>query len=83
MNQFFAIQTIGILGGGQLGRMMALAARAMGFQIIVLDPEENCPCAAVADRHLKAAYEDEAACLEFLSACDVITYEFENVPFEM
>lgn len=80
MNQFFAIQTIGILGGGQLGRMMAMAARAMGFRIIVLDPGENCPCAAVSDRHLKAAYEDEAACLELLSACDVITYEFENVP---
>lgn len=80
MNQYFAIQTIGILGGGQLGRMMALAARAMGFQIIVLDPEENCPCAAVADRHLKAPYNDEVACLELLNACDVITYEFENVP---
>ena len=82
MNQFFAIQTIGILGGGQLGRMMALAARAMGFRIIVLDPEENCPCVAVSDWHLKAAYEDEAACLELLSTCDVITYEFENVPLD-
>ena len=78
----FPIQTIGILGGGQLGRMMALAARAMGFRIIVLDPDENCPCAAIADRHLKAAYEDEKACLDLLASCDVITYEFENVPLQ-
>jgi 5-(carboxyamino)imidazole ribonucleotide synthase len=76
----FSIQTIGILGGGQLGRMMALAAKAMGFRIVVLDPEEDCPCAQVADRHIRAAYSDESACTELLQAADVITYEFENVP---
>lgn len=43
------IKTIGILGGGQLGRMMAIAARTMGYNIVVLDPTPNCPCAAVAD----------------------------------
>jgi 5-(carboxyamino)imidazole ribonucleotide synthase len=80
MSAPFSIQTIGILGGGQLGRMMALAARAMGFRIVVLDPEEDCPCAQVADRHIRAAYSDEIACRELLAACDVITYEFENVP---
>jgi 5-(carboxyamino)imidazole ribonucleotide synthase len=76
----FAIQTIGILGGGQLGRMMALAAKAMGFRIVVLDPEDDCPCAQVADLHIRAAYSDESACRELLQTCDVITYEFENVP---
>lgn len=75
-----SIQTIGILGGGQLGRMMALAAKAMGFRIVVLDPEEDCPCAQVADQHIQADYSDEAACRELMQAADVITYEFENVP---
>jgi 5-(carboxyamino)imidazole ribonucleotide synthase len=76
----FSIQTIGILGGGQLGRMMALAAKAMGFRIVVLDPEEDCPCAQVADKQILADYSDEIACRELLQAADVITYEFENVP---
>ena len=76
----FTIQTIGILGGGQLGRMMALAAKSMGFRIVVLDPEEDCPCAQVADKQILADYSNEIACRELLQACDVITYEFENVP---
>ena len=76
----FSIQTIGILGGGQLGRMIALAAKAMGFRIVVLDPEEDCPCAQVADKQILAAYSDETACRELFQAADVITYEFENVP---
>lgn len=60
--------------------MMAFAARAMGFRIIVLDPEENCPCAQVADRHIRADYSDQAACRELFLSSDVVTYEFENVP---
>lgn len=60
--------------------MMAIAAKAMGFRIVVLDPENDCPCAQVADRHIRAAYGDESACRELLEAADVITYEFENVP---
>ena len=80
MTSSHSIQSIGILGGGQLGRMMALAARTMGFRIVVLDPENDCPAAQVADRHIQATYSDEDACRQLLGACDVITYEFENVP---
>ncbi|MFT8872140.1 MAG: 5-(carboxyamino)imidazole ribonucleotide synthase [Sporolactobacillus sp.] len=71
--------TIGILGGGQLGRMMAIAAKQMGYRIAVLDPTVDCPCAQVADRAIVADYDDLAAA-EALAACaDVVTYEFENV----
>ncbi|MFY7963613.1 MAG: 5-(carboxyamino)imidazole ribonucleotide synthase [Chitinophagaceae bacterium] len=73
------IQTIGILGGGQLGRMMALAAREMGYNIVVLDPTPNCPCGQVADKQIVAAFDDIEAAKELLESCDVITYEFENV----
>jgi len=73
------IQTIGILGGGQLGRMMALAARSMGFGIVVLDPTPNCPCGQIADKQIVAEFDDVEAAKELLESCDVITYEFENV----
>jgi 5-(carboxyamino)imidazole ribonucleotide synthase len=73
------IQTIGILGGGQLGRMMALAARSMGFGIVVLDPTPNCPCGQIADKQIVAEFDDVEAAKELLNSCDVITYEFENV----
>ncbi len=73
------IETIGILGGGQLGRMMALAARSMGYKIVVLDPTPNSPCGQIADRQIVAAFDDVDAAKELLNSCDVITYEFENV----
>ena len=74
--------TIGILGGGQLGRMMALAAARMGFRCHILDPHE-CPCAAeVSAEFTRASFDDERALERFAEACDVITYEFENVPVE-
>jgi 5-(carboxyamino)imidazole ribonucleotide synthase len=73
------IKTIGILGGGQLGRMMAIAARTMGFNIVVLDPTPNCPCAAVADKQIVSSFDDIDAAKKLLDSCDVITYEFENV----
>ncbi len=73
------IQTIGILGGGQLGRMMALAARAMGYGIAVLDPTPNCPCGQIADKQIVAEFDNVEAAKELLDSCDVITYEFENV----
>lgn len=72
-------QTIGIIGGGQLGRMMAIAGRYMGYQIAVLDPTPNCPTAQVADQHIVAAYDDMEAIKALTEASDVITYEFENV----
>ncbi len=73
------IQTIGILGGGQLGRMMAFAAKAMGYKIIVLDPNLNCPTNKIADKQIVANYNNIDAAKELYNCCDVITYEFENV----
>lgn len=71
--------TIGIIGGGQLGRMMTLAAKEMGFTVAVLDPTDNCPAAQVADWHVVAPYDDVAALQELAQKADVLTYEFENV----
>lgn len=72
-------QTIGILGGGQLGRMMAIAARRLGYGIIGLDPDPHGPLGQVADRMLSADYDDLSAAKELAAACDVVTLEFENV----
>ena len=71
--------TIGILGGGQLGRMLALAARAMGYRIAVLDPDPDCPAAAVADRVVVAGYDDVGGALRLAETSDVVTYELEHV----
>lgn len=72
--------TIGILGSGQLGRMLALAARPFSYNIHVFSPEANSPAGQVADREFVAAYDDLAAVREFAESVDVVTYEFENVP---
>lgn len=72
-------QTIGIIGGGQLGRMMALSARAMGYRIAVLDPVEDSPCGQVADYKIIGSYDDLAAIKKLAEVSDVITYEFENI----
>jgi 5-(carboxyamino)imidazole ribonucleotide synthase len=72
--------TIGILGGGQLGRMLALAAARLGFDTAVLSPETNPPAARVATAAFTAPYENRHALEAFAAACDVVTYEFENVP---
>lgn len=74
--------TIGIVGGGQLGRMLIMSAKKMGFTVGVLDPTENCPAAQVADWHILADYDDILALEEMANRCDVITYEFENVSVE-
>ncbi|MFD2671899.1 5-(carboxyamino)imidazole ribonucleotide synthase [Marinicrinis sediminis] len=71
--------TIGILGGGQLGRMMALAGRNMGYRFAVMDPVSDCPCGQVADIEIHAAYDDVSAAARLAEQSDVITYEFENV----
>lgn len=81
-NQIIPGQTIGIIGGGQLGRMMAIAARYMGYKIAVLDPTENCPTAQVGDIQITAAYDDMEAIKELTEISDVVTYEFENVDLE-
>ena len=70
---------IGIVGGGQLGQMIALSAREMGFQVGVLDPDPHCPTAPIADKHVVASYDDSAALDELAGWADVLTYEFENV----
>lgn len=72
--------TIGIIGGGQLGRMLAMAATKLGFKTIILDPQENSPAFACANDHIIAAYDDASALEQLSKKCDVITYEFENVP---
>jgi len=74
--------TIGIIGGGQLGRMLSVAAAQLGYKCHIYDPHEH-PCASdVAARFTRADYDDEAALLAFADAVDVATYEFENVPVE-
>ncbi|MFB0824627.1 5-(carboxyamino)imidazole ribonucleotide synthase [Chromobacterium violaceum] len=70
---------LGILGGGQLGRMFAVAAKTMGYRVTVLDPDENAPAAAFADRHIRAPYNDPAALRELADSCAAVTTEFENV----
>ncbi len=72
--------TLGMLGGGQLGRFFVAAAHEMGYRVWVLDPDPHSPAALIADRHLLAAYEDYAALDELAQGCAAITTEFENVP---
>jgi len=72
--------TIGILGGGQLGRMLSVAASRLGFKTHIFEPGANPPAAHVADRVTTADYDDAEALNAFARSVDVITYEFENIP---
>jgi 5-(carboxyamino)imidazole ribonucleotide synthase len=72
--------TIGIVGGGQLGRMLALAAARLGFRTVVLDPDPNCCAAQAANDVVVGRYDDAAALALLAEHCAVVTYEFENVP---
>lgn len=72
--------TIGILGGGQLGRMLALAAGRLGFDVAILDPEADGPASRVAAHTIVGAYDDPDALAQLAQVADVVTYEFENVP---
>jgi len=74
--------TLGMLGGGQLGRMFTIAARTMGYRVIVLDPDPDSPAGRMADEHLHAAYNDEWALEQLGHSCAAITTEFENIPAE-
>jgi 5-(carboxyamino)imidazole ribonucleotide synthase len=74
------MKTIGIIGGGQLGRMLAMAAARLNFSTIILEPQADCPAAQVANAQITAAYDDPAALAELAKRCDIVTYEFENVP---
>jgi 5-(carboxyamino)imidazole ribonucleotide synthase len=71
--------TIAIIGGGQLGRMLALAARQIGYRIAVLDPDESCPAASVADSFVRGSYGDIDAAKRLAEGADVVTYELEHV----
>ena len=74
--------TIGIIGGGQLGRMLSVAASRLGFRCHIYEPGANPPAGQVADRVTTAAYDDHAALRAFGESVDIITYEFENIPTE-
>jgi 5-(carboxyamino)imidazole ribonucleotide synthase len=74
-----SIKTIGVIGGGQLGRMFALDAKRMGYDVVTLDPQERSPCGQIADEQIVAAYDDLDAIEELGRRSDVITYEFENI----
>ena len=71
---------IGVLGGGQLGRMFAIAARRMGYRVHTLSPDADTPTGQVADVEIIAPYEDLDAVRKFSAAVSVVTFEFENVP---
>lgn len=75
--------TLGMLGGGQLGRMFTIAARNMGYKVIVLEPSKESPAGQLADKHIIAEYDDERALVQLSESCDVITTEFENIPAEV
>ena len=72
--------TLGMLGGGQLGRMFTTAAQTMGYKVIVLDPDPQSPAGVIADQHLCAKYDDEVILESLAQACDAVTTEFENIP---
>ncbi len=71
---------IGVMGGGQLGRMFAVAARRMGYRVHTFSPEKDGPAAQFSDRATTGDYDDEAAVTEFALSIDVLTFEFENIP---
>ena len=71
--------TIGILGGGQLGRMVAMAARSLGYRIQVLDPDPSCPARFIADACFEASWTDARAAADLARGCDVVTLEIEQI----
>jgi 5-(carboxyamino)imidazole ribonucleotide synthase len=77
------IKTIGIIGGGQLGQMMVDSLHQQGFKSIVLDPNQDCPCSHNSDEMIVGAYDDRSKVEELCRRCDVVTYEFENVGYEL
>lgn len=74
------MKTVGIVGGGQLGRMLAMAAARLSIRTVILEPQADCPAAQLANEQIVAAYDDVDALDALAEKCDIITYEFENVP---
>ncbi len=72
--------TLGMLGGGQLGRMFTVSAQTLGYRVIVLDPDPHSPAGRIADKHLQADYRDENALRQLQQQCAAVTTEFENIP---
>nr|WP_244979445.1 5-(carboxyamino)imidazole ribonucleotide synthase [Bartonella queenslandensis] len=73
---------IGLIGGGQLARMLAIAAAELGFRTIIFCPEGDCPAAQTANKHIVSSYDDTSALDDFIAQCDVVSYEFENLSLE-
>jgi 5-(carboxyamino)imidazole ribonucleotide synthase len=76
------IQKLGVIGGGQLGRMFTLDAKRMGYDVTTLDPQEHSPCGQVADKQILASYDDMDAIERLGATTDIVTYEFENIAIE-
>lgn len=83
INKIYPPATIGVVGGGQLGRMFVLVAKRMGYHVVVLDPKENSPAGQVADQQIVAGFEDIWAYRELARKTDVITFEFEHISVEI
>ncbi len=79
---FLPGSTVGVMGGGQLGRMFAIAARRMGYRVHTFSPDEDTPTGQLADLEVAAGYGDEAAVRAFARGVDVLTFEFENIPVQ-
>lgn len=78
-----SLGVLGIVGGGQLARFTALAARSMGFRVRILDPDPSCPAAAVVDEAIAARFDDTTAARALAKACDVVTLDLEHVPLKV
>jgi len=76
------MKRIGIVGGGQLGRMLSFEAKRMGFEVVILDPTRNSPAGQVSDFQIVSRYDDLSRIDDFINGCDVITYEFEHISVE-
>ena len=74
---------MGILGGGQLGRMLAIAARRMGYRVHAFEPQPDCPAGQICDLEVNAPWEDSAALEKFAAGVDVVSFEFENIPLSV
>ena len=82
MNALLPGSTLGVLGGGQLGRMLAQAAARLGYRMHVYEPAPDSPAGEVAAREFNAPWRDAAQLAAFARSCAAVTYEFENVPVE-
>lgn len=75
-------QKIGIIGGGQLGKMMILEAKKLGCYVTILDPTKDCPASTICDNHIVASFTDREAIISLANQCDVLTYEFEHIDYK-